>query len=371
VTKVGEIISLKAIEGRVLGFGVYRGFGSLSDLARISQADIYDKQKNPEGTQRDLRKKHARDAYEYARNVGGQNFFPEVTLSLREPSVINFKPSASEKTVGFLDVDLSLIKQLREQGQIAISRLDGNHRLYYADGSEKGFEPLDGIVGFCLVEGIDRRTEIRLFRDINSNQMRMNTSHLDNILARLTPEERLKFGEPELYIAKKLGEDQKSALYQMVYEGGVKPSYFTIPLRTLKSGIKALRSTSRRLKLLANVDAEYRVVSNYWGAIREWQSDAWEHPRDYLVLRGAGLWAICYVGAEVIDRCLEAKEYDAKTMLQILRSGKEWDWRGNGHFRGYSGQGGARRIAEEVVREFETETEASITSLTQKILGDE
>jgi hypothetical protein len=77
------------------------------------------------------------------------------------------------------------------------------------------------------------------------------------------------------------------------------------------------------------------------------------------------------VGAEVIDRCLEAKEYSAKSMLQILRSGKEWDWRKNGHFRGYSGQGGARRIAEEVVREFESETETSIASLTQKILGDE
>lgn len=368
---MGELIRFPVMEGEVLGFKVYRGFGRLRDLARISQADVYDKQKNPEGTQRDLRKSHAKEAYEYARNVGGKNFFPEVTLSLRESSVAHFKPSEKEGGLGFLEIDLDLVEEMRHQGKISISRLDGNHRLYYADGLTKGFDPLEEIVGFCLVTDIDRRIEIKLFRDINSNQMRMNTSHLDNILARLTPEDRLKLEEPELYIAKRLGEDEKSVFYQMVYEGGVKPGYFTIPLRTLKSGIKALRSTSRRLRLLGNVDAEYRVISNYWRAVREWQPEAWEHPRDYIVLRGAGLWAICYIGAEVVDRCLETKEYDAESMLQILRSGEEWDWRRNGQFRGYSGQAGARRIAEEVIRQFETETETSIASLTQRILSDE
>lgn len=367
---MGEIIRFPVMVGEVLGFKVYRGFARVCDLARISQADIYDKGTNPEGTQRDLRKKHAREAYEYARNVSGKNFFPEVTLSLREPSVIHFEPYDKKGTAGFLEVDLSLVEETRNRGGISISRLDGNHRLHYVDGLVKGFAALEGMAGFCLVISIDRLTEIKLFRDINGNQMRMNTSHLDNILARLTPEDRLKVEEPELYIAKKLGEDKKSVLYQMVYQGGVRPSHFTIPLRTLKSGIKNLRSTSRRLRLLGNVDAEYRVISNYWHAVREWQPNAWEYPRDYIVLRGAGLWAICYIGAEVIDRCLETEKYAAESMVQVVRSGKDWDWRRNGQFRGYSGQGGAKRIAEEVIREFESESEISIASLTKRILGD-
>jgi DGQHR domain-containing protein len=368
---MGEVIRFLAMEGEVLGFRVYRGFGRLCDLARISQADVYDKQENPEGTQRDLRKKHAREAYEYAKNKSGKNFFPEVTLSLRETEAVDFKLSRDKGRLGSLEIDLSLIQEMRGRGEIPISRMDGNHRLYYADGLAKGFAPLEGTVGFCLVVGLDRLTEIKLFRDINSNQMRMNTSHLDNILARLTPEDRLKLEEPDLYIAKKLGEDERSALYEIVYEGGVKPGYFTIPLRTLKSGIKALRSTSRRLRLLGNVDAEYRVISHYWHAVKEWQPGAWEHPRNYIILRGAGLWAICFIGAEVIDRCLETEKYDIESMLRILESGKEWDWRRNGHFRGYSGQGGARRAAEEVIREFESETEVSIASLTERILGDQ
>jgi DGQHR domain-containing protein len=368
---MGTVIGLPVMAGQVLGFEVYRGLGKLCDLAKISQPDVYDKRNNPQGTQRDLNKAHARAAYEYARNVGGNNFFPEVTLSLREPSVVHFEPFQPGAAAGYLEVDLGAIERMRTNGKICISRLDGNHRLYYADGLADGFEPLEALAGFCLVMGIIPLLEIKLFRDINGNQMRMNTSHLDNILARLTPEDRLKIEEPGLYIAKKLGEDQRSVFHHMVWEGGVKPKYFTIPLRTLKSGMKGLRSTSRRLRLLGNVDAEYRVISNYWHAVKIWQPDAWDAPRDYIILRGAGLWAICYIGAEVVDRCLETEKYDTESMVRILRSGRDWDWRKNGYFRGYSGQAGAKRIAEEVIRELESEAGISVASLTQKILGGE
>jgi hypothetical protein len=57
-----------AIRAKVLGVNVYRGFANLADLADISKADIYDQQRNPKGTQRDLSPAHARDAYEYVRN---------------------------------------------------------------------------------------------------------------------------------------------------------------------------------------------------------------------------------------------------------------------------------------------------------------
>ena len=50
-----------------MGATVYRGHARLSDLARISKADIYDQVNNPLGTQRDLSLKHAKDAYEYVK----------------------------------------------------------------------------------------------------------------------------------------------------------------------------------------------------------------------------------------------------------------------------------------------------------------
>jgi len=80
-----------AVRGRVLGVNVYRGFAKLCDLADISRADIYDQQKNPTGTQRDLSRAHARDAHEYVR-THDLGFWPEVFLCARLKTVVTFTP---------------------------------------------------------------------------------------------------------------------------------------------------------------------------------------------------------------------------------------------------------------------------------------
>lgn len=41
------------------------------------------------------------------------------------------------------------------------------------------------------------------------------------------------------------------------------------------------------------------------------------------MLRGSGLWAICFIGAHVIDRTLLQDEFSVESMLKILQSGKE------------------------------------------------
>src|SRR5260370_16048027 len=96
---------------------------------------------------------------------------------------------------------------------IAISRVDGNHRLYYADGAESGYSRIEKIVSFCLAYDLSRDEEIQLFRDINDNQRPMNTSHLDRIEIMLTPEELLKKRNPELYISQRLSNDSASPLH--------------------------------------------------------------------------------------------------------------------------------------------------------------
>jgi hypothetical protein len=59
----GQWHNFKVIRGNVAGVNVFRGYARLSDLSRMSKADIYDKISNPQGTQRDLSPKHAQDAY--------------------------------------------------------------------------------------------------------------------------------------------------------------------------------------------------------------------------------------------------------------------------------------------------------------------
>src|SRR5256885_8502921 len=88
-TQLPKTLVVPAIRGRVLGVNVYRGFAKLCDLADISQADIYDQEKNPTGTQRDLSANHARDAHEYVR-THDLGFWPEVFLCARLKSSITF-----------------------------------------------------------------------------------------------------------------------------------------------------------------------------------------------------------------------------------------------------------------------------------------
>lgn len=250
------------------------------------------------------------------------------------------------------------------------SRVDGNHRLHYSDGQHSGFKPIDKEVSFCLAYDLNLEQEISLFRDINDNQRRMNTSHLDNIEARLTGEERLKRQDPQLYIARKLGSDKTSPLCELIYEGGKKTVDVIVPLRNLKSGITYMFSRAKKLTALQDADAQYKVIKNYFDAVKKWQPYAWQEPKKYIILRGTGLWAICFIGADVIDRTLSQGSYTAESMKKILDSGKNWDWSNTGDFRGYGGRDGALKISNEVISELQDQSGFSIKTLFEKIMED-
>jgi len=361
-----KYLIVDAHKSKVLGVTVFRGYAKLSDLASISKPDIFDAKHNPTGTQRDLNSKHAKEAYEYVKNRE-LAFWPEVFLCVRDKKVFDFKRDKKDSEFGQLRINISIAKRKKT---ISISRVDGNHRLHYADGTENGFEPINKMVSFCLATELTLEQEITLFRDINNNQRRMNTSHLDNIEVRLSHDDKLKIEKTDLYIAQKLGEDNNSPFYGMVYPGGKKSTGFTIPLRSLKTGINYLLSQTKRLKKLKDGEAQYRVVKNYFSALRKWIPEAWAKPKEYLLLRGAGLWASCFIGAEVIEICLNEGKFNVDDMLKLLKSGKDWDWSNKGKFKGYSGRGGATEISNVVSSEFQKPGIISDKELFKKIMGD-
>jgi DGQHR domain-containing protein len=363
--KTSDTVTIPVLGGTVLGVKVYRGYAPLSALSRMSRADVYDQKTNPTGTQRDLSPRHAREAYEYVRDHT-LAYWPEVFLCLRDAAVAKFKSRTGQSDSGRLTIDIGAVSRSK---RIAISRVDGNHRLHFADGHDPGFPALDKVVSFCLAVGLTLDDEINLFRDINNNQKRMNTSHLDNIKTRLTSAERLMQQDPPLYIAQKLGRDKGSPLYRWVYEGGVKSLGNTIPLRTLKTGIEYMLSRPTKLTALKNAEAQYKVIRNYFGAVKAWVPDAWEHPKNFLLLRGAGLWGISFLGADVIDRALSRGAFESAQMLQILTSGKKWDWSNKGAFAGLSGRSGAVKISEAVSNEFADTSGVSVRELYRKIMG--
>ena len=367
-SKPTKILTCPAVRAKVLGVNVYRGFANLCELADVSRADIYDQQKNPKGTQRDLSPAHARDAYEYVKNKD-LGFWPEVFLCARRNDVVTFRPVSQEvPDIGVLEIDVTAAK---DRKSIAISRVDGNHRLHYGDGVESGYSRIEKLVSFCLAYDLTRDEEIQLFKDINKNQKPMNTSHLDGIEVRLTPEEELKRRTPDLYIAQRLHRDPKSPLHGRVYEGGKKPVGVDIPLRGLKTGIQYMLSRSTQLPRLADAEAQYRVIRNYLDAVKQWQPRAWTSPKEYILLRGSGLWAICFLGAHVVDRALLQDQFTIKHMLAVLKSGKDWDWSRKGDFIGLGGRGGALEISNRVARKLTDDNRMSTKQLFDRIMAED
>jgi hypothetical protein len=73
----------------------------------------------------------------------------------------------------------------------------------------------------------------------------MRTTHLDNIVSRSSPEEKLKREDPALYIAKQVGEDPSNPLCQRVHYGSTTSPPSKLPLRALKTGVAYAISPSQ------------------------------------------------------------------------------------------------------------------------------
>jgi hypothetical protein len=104
--------------------------------------------------------------------------------------------------------------------------------------------------------------------------------------------------------------------------------------------------------------------------VKKWQPRAWSSPKEYIMLRGMGLWAVCFIGAQVIDRALLQGVFKTKDMLAILRSGKDWDWGKNGDFKGLGGRAGALEISKMVTKKLKDQNQMSTTQLFDEIMAE-
>jgi DGQHR domain-containing protein len=354
--------------GTCLGYEAFRGFAPLSELARISKADVFDQDKNRLGTQRNLSLQHARKAYQYVSGTE-RAFYPEMILNVRDKSYVTFtQQEQGEVQFG----TFAFTKDPTKAGRVVVSRLDGNHRLWFADGHEKGMDPISRPVSFCLLIIEDRERELELFRDINDNQMGMNTSHLQNITARLLGDKLLKVQDPALYIVQKLMKDKKSPLFKKVHQGGKVQKGATLAgltIANLTSAVRDMLTRSTKLSQFPDADAQYKVIKNFWIALKKWLPKAWNSPRDYTIFKGVGLYAISYVGIEVIDRSLLNGKFSSEDMLEYLKQMPS-ESLASGGTAAYSGRGGGRKLANDLIANLEEEGEVSLSKLQKLILSE-
>jgi DGQHR domain-containing protein len=332
---------------------------------------MFDQEKNPTGTQRNLSRTHARKAYDYVMQQE-KAFYPEIILNVRDDTYIQFTEHTDPTLVGYGILEFK--KDPRRGHNVVVSRLDGNHRLWFVDGHEKGMEAIDRPVSFCMLSVSDINKELEIFRDINDNQMGMNTSHLQNITARLLGKKSLKAKDPALYIAQKLHNDPKSPFHNRINQGGAIQRGIVLgglSTANLRGAVQDMLSRSTKLSQFPDADAQYELIKNFWTAMKGWLPDAWQHPNDYVIFKGAGLYGAAYLGIEIIDRCLLKGKYSSEDMLEYLKKLPNPEVLSSKHGIVYAGRSGGRKLASDLIAELEDEGELSLSKLQKLILEEQ
>lgn len=328
-----ETITFTAQESVNLDSTCYRGTAPLCDLALISQADVFDQIRNPDGLQRDLSKRHAAQAYDYAAREPNPKLpraFPEVVLNVRDKSVVQIEEGPAPGLV-LISVDLDKIAAARS---VKVSRVDGNHRLYYANGDAADREPITLPAPFQLHVGLSREQEGAMFLDINAEQKGLNTSHLATLRSRLTPDEIELIEHPARAYAKRLADDPASPFNGLVFMGGskaglkdkgIKPPVTFVALESACS--RMLRKSQYLAELIAQPENRYGLIRSYWQAVQQTWPEAFETPADYLLTKSIGINSLAQLGGTVIDRSLAKGDVSVRDMVSMLKPTKEvYDW---------------------------------------------
>ena len=363
----------------------YRGSAPLAHIALISQPDVFDQVTNPDGLQRDLSPKHASDAYDYATREKKSEFpraFPEVVLNVRDKKFLEIKPLIEDSTSTVNTEDVRLIFDISaiQGSKIFVSRVDGNHRLWFAAGDDRR-APVLSEVPFQIHVGLSREQERAIFVDINSNQKGLNTSHLAIMKGRLTPEEEEVKHHPERWIATKLSKDPLSPWHGLIHLGGSKKGTRAqgltrlVNFATIQGGVQKLLSKSQYIDDFNDPEAKYILIRNYWNAIKKVFADEWANPSEYLLLRNIGVWSLSLLGAAIIDRCMPQRKVTIDDMAVYLsRCRNTFDWRkeatGQRAVSGMSGNQAASILAGEMAQELSDEGAGSFKDL-QEVLKNQ
>lgn len=410
------------IVGGNLNLGVIRGFAPLDVLADISAADVYDQINNPLGTQRELQNKHAKEATEYAlesleRDASNSpRAFPEIILNARDRNVLSIRTQDGEEitfdstegpsgVVQVVDVvvnsrSLDWPKPLYDP---QISRLDGNHRLsQIPEIHERGDDTDFPLVPFALFVGLTADQERALFRDINGNQRKMETAHLDTILYRLSRENLLLTSPGRaLWIAEELiksGEVFSDKVFTGGSKVGTKRSLGQVPpikISTLKGAVQTTLKEAPKLEAnsfpsglvaeAASGDSEspqYKelernaflvkeLLSRYWQAVKTAFPEAWQDRTSYILLQTIGLTAFSQLGAEVIQERMEDKSYEQSDFDLVLKQIAAKVSLEKSQYAGLAGLAGAKQVFLRLIEAKDTDQVAFNDMLKKLNLADD
>ncbi|MFA6422224.1 MAG: hypothetical protein WCV92_02405 [Candidatus Buchananbacteria bacterium] len=189
-----------------------RGFADLRDLAVISEPCFFN-QSESSGYQRKIIEEHAKELKIYFESSLGYKFVPEIILSIRRPeNCESIKIINPTKENPFYKLRINLTK--KDQENVKIYRIDGNHRLHYANElAENPIPESKYIIPYCILilgddeSASDNIAEAIIFHNINSKAVPIDLDHAINILITHEQDENKLFEvDPKLLATKKLKE---------------------------------------------------------------------------------------------------------------------------------------------------------------------
>jgi len=376
-------VELIAVQTKNLDTVCFRGESLLAHLALISQADVFDQVTNPDGLQRDLSPKHASEVYDYVAQEPESDrprAFPEVVLNVRDKKVLRIEQIKTGSSEKIQAVRLLFNIDKLADGKVKVSRVDGNHRLFYAAGDERR-EPLLVPAPFQLHVGLSREQERALFVDINANQKGLNTSHLAIMQHRLTPEELEMRDHLDRWITSRLTSDPESPWHGVVGGGskkGARAQNLTrlVNFVALQTGVHKTLSKSQYIRDFTNPEVQYVIIRNYWRAVKNVFATEWANPKDYLLLKNVGVLSFSLLGGTIIDRCIPRGKHTVADMTAYLRQVKtRFDWSttanpGENTVVGMSGNKAALILAGEMAAELtEPSGENPVKDLQDQLLA--
>ena len=344
-------IELKVIRDTCLGYEVFRGSAPAKDIVEACWIDFHHPQQNSLGYQRDFDEKRSQKARDYA-ETGEKSFWPECILAIRKDDEIDEREKVkwgfqldpnSNEPFGTLSVTYTkgltnIIYEQPEPWRRAFSQVDCQHRLGSMADSEQS-------ITFCVIPGISRREEAKVFRAINQNQKGIPTSLVDTIIFRTDPD-----APANISWAWNLFTDVGSPFYNRVDTGGRGQEDTLIKFRGLQQSLNMLIPV--RHVVSGDIDATqgYLFARNYWNTVKqEWPTE-FEDKNNYKMMVNPGVRALSRIGRKVFDVGLDSQNFGADRIEQYLKKGKEnVDWSSTGPLMDATGKGAEKRVFEQLL----------------------
>lgn len=374
VSNWGSIYRIPVLIGPNLNLLQVRSFARLDFLADISGADVFDQVTNPEGTQRELKRTHAKEAYDYAMDAQSVDpfedarAFTEVILNVRNTQAVEIEVDGKPVDISQLELEngtpisgelllhIDRLEYPSASSNPGISRVDGNHRLSSVEPLGKRSSDIEfPVISFAMFIGLTKEQELKVFADINGKQQKMDTSHLNQILANQKGDKALLSDKNRgKWFAKQLSLP-KAPFDGLVFMGGSRkglkkrdgvspPITFTglttMMNHTLKGmdeliakdmsledcAAAAAGDKDKMARILQYAEGFAVLIKNFWFAVADTFPEAWNDKKkvEYILFDSTGHVALSMLAGSVITKAVQEHKFeieDFKRQLQAIREG--------------------------------------------------